>query len=910
MRLLFLEKDLSDQLNVDAFILIDTEGLGAPEKMTDPESEKKDRILATFAMGVSNLTILNVLGESTRDLTEILQIAIVTMARLGKAGMAPDILMVQHVSERNKAKMSEPEEKFREALQEALKITDEQYIEMGISNTDCLQILDKRIQNGQLIKTFRPFKNGATAYAPPSEQYHEDVVNLYNSIINDCKNSQNKMEFSQWHSLIHNYWKEVSHENFAVRFKNIKEIYEFIVLGKRITKLKETIDRSFQKHEESIMKKIRSKFLHWSPNDKSNINSILRNECSKLIKEELRDVPDCSIKCEDNIRCEECVKTHEERFELEKYLQNKNNEKCEMETKQTIENYVEINRQSVFKKLTQILEANFIRKGISSEFLDIINKQLENILKNMPVEGLSDQQREQKIDEVWNLLQNHISSKDCIIPIEEQIDNEVKEEYCKSSTELYHHYKEGVIPDLCKCKAYKKLHVHNYNIKHLFSPYIDLNDLLVLESKLDNLIDNILKERASYHFYHGIIRDLKKEISQICPKYYLPEFTWNVHLCALLMFKPKMISYQEKWDRENTPHGILNQKKDEYLKIIGTRLQYGHTLISEGHIVADYLASVIYKKAMHAGNNERKDAVRNIAWLTCAESIRLKYFEKLAEKVQNGDKEEAIRHFLKPKRSIESWFVRTINNNSSGNPEKKYEDTFNAEFKLVIQEIRNCQSFEEIKPFVNDYMIQVDKVDYKLDLNDQITENDLKIFQNTIERALKNKANSHLPRHEPFQNPSDDKSIMERLGCTQACHWCGALCWGSRDHHENSDKTKIHHSSHQPAGLACIHDKYTNELRATPCHSRSDDTNMWYFNKSEPIKWSVAKVQDFSDWKFDPHYMHVFDDLMRWFFDKLHEDLAKRRNLKPALHNDLEKNGCLDLDYDNIISVIKTKIME
>ncbi|PKK68404.1 hypothetical protein RhiirC2_867289 [Rhizophagus irregularis] len=362
MRLLFLEKDLSDELNIDAFILIDSEGLSASEKMNDPESEKKVRKLTTFAMGVSNLTILNVLGESTRDL-----------ARLEKAGMAPDILMVQHVSERNITKISEPEEKFREALREALKIANEQDQEMGISNTDCFHILDERIQNGQLLKPFRPFKNGATAYAPPSEQYHEDVVNLYNSIIKDCKNSKNKIEFSKWHTLIQSYWKEVSHENFAVRFKNIKEIYEFIDL---------------------------------------------------------------------------------------------------------------------------------------------------------------------------------------------------------------------------------------------------------------------------------------------------------------------------------------------------------------------------------------------------------------------------------------------------------------------------------------------------------------------------------------------------------ACYFCGALCWGSRDHHENVDETKMHHSSHQPAGLACVTND-TDELVATPCHNRTDDTNMWYFNKNESTKRSFAKVQDFSDWKFDdPHCMHVFNDLMCWFFDKLHKDLAKSRNLKPASYDDLKKNGCLSLNYNDIISTLKTKIGE
>src|SRR6266542_1848059 len=124
------------------------------------------------------------------------------MTRLERSGMIPDILMVQHVSERNMTRMSEPEEKFRVSLQDALKLVEEQDVNMGISNTKCLQTLDKRIKNGQLLKQFRPFKNSATAYAPPSEQYHEDVVNLYDSIIDDCKNSQSKIEFSTWHSLV------------------------------------------------------------------------------------------------------------------------------------------------------------------------------------------------------------------------------------------------------------------------------------------------------------------------------------------------------------------------------------------------------------------------------------------------------------------------------------------------------------------------------------------------------------------------------------------------------------------------------------------------------------------------------------------------------------------------------------
>ncbi|CAG8446402.1 16010_t:CDS:2 [Dentiscutata heterogama] len=179
MRLSFLEKELSDLLGIDAFILIDTEGLGAPEKIGEPESEKKDRMLATFAMGISNLTIINILGESMSELNEILktvQVAIVTMPRLEKAIISPDILMVQHVTEKNSTKLGGLERKFREAFQKALEIAKGKISGMSAHNIDCLNILGARIKNEKFLKLFAPFKNGTSAYSPPSKQYHEDIL--------------------------------------------------------------------------------------------------------------------------------------------------------------------------------------------------------------------------------------------------------------------------------------------------------------------------------------------------------------------------------------------------------------------------------------------------------------------------------------------------------------------------------------------------------------------------------------------------------------------------------------------------------------------------------------------------------------------------------------------------------------
>ncbi|CAG8714471.1 14434_t:CDS:2, partial [Racocetra fulgida] len=529
---------------------------------------------------------------------------------------------------------------------------------------------------------------------------------------------------------------------------------------------------------------------------------------------------------------------------------DKNNEKCEMETKQTIENYIKLKRKSASTKLEKMLEAIFIRKGISADSLDIMNTCLEKILKNLQ-DKFSEEQRKQKVNEIWNKLRNNLLSKNQDKPVEIQIDEEVDDEYSKIlRADLYNKYKNGIKPDLSQCKAYNKIEIMR------FSSNLERRDIDLLYNKINNLINFILTEKE--HFYNGIVRELKGKLDKMLNDYsanlnikFLFEFKWNVHVYTLLTFKSKMISFQANWDKEHTPLGMLDQKKDEYLNVINNRLRYSHECLSEGHT---------------------NGVLRN-AWISNAETIRLRYFNKLAEQVHEGYKQEAIRYFINPQRSIEEWFKDSVNKDSSGNPEQKYNDTFNAEFGRVHQEIRNCQSFEEIKVFVNDYMTQVDKIDYKLDLKDSSSA-DFNIFRNAIEEEFETKGNGRYPKQESFQKPSDDESVMEKLGCTEPC-LCG-----------------VNYLS-------------TRELVVESCHATLDDCNVRY--NSILKKWGEIKSKDFPNWKFEPHYNTIFNDLMSWFFKELHEDLAKYHDLVPARQKEMEKSGCLNLNYVDIASVLREK---
>ncbi|CAG8601277.1 8316_t:CDS:2, partial [Racocetra persica] len=294
MQFLFLEKDLSNQLDVDAFILIDTEGLGTSGKMGELETKLKDQIIATFVMRISHLTIISILGES--ELNKILKITIGTMTRLD---MFPDILMVQHVEEKNMTKLIDLEHEFHAILQEVLETVKKKDSKIRARNFEYIS----KAKDKKLLKLFAPFKDGITSYSSPSKEYHDDVVDLYNSIIELCNNSQNKKRFFDWFSLIKSYWEAASRESSSsISFEEIEEIYDFIKFGNQIANLKGFIDMAFLKHKELIENEIRSIVYEWLSNKDSNVNSI-NTKCEELIKK-LHNI----LELENFVDCEECKK--------------------------------------------------------------------------------------------------------------------------------------------------------------------------------------------------------------------------------------------------------------------------------------------------------------------------------------------------------------------------------------------------------------------------------------------------------------------------------------------------------------------------------------------------------------------------------------------------------------------------
>ncbi|KAL0629427.1 LOW QUALITY PROTEIN: Interferon-induced very large GTPase 1 [Plecturocebus cupreus] len=98
MQLLKVEETFTEELGFDFMLLVDTEGLRAPE--LGNKSQNRDNDLTTFVIGLANLTLINIFGENPSEMQDILQMVVQAFLRMKQVKIFPSCLFVhQNVGE-------------------------------------------------------------------------------------------------------------------------------------------------------------------------------------------------------------------------------------------------------------------------------------------------------------------------------------------------------------------------------------------------------------------------------------------------------------------------------------------------------------------------------------------------------------------------------------------------------------------------------------------------------------------------------------------------------------------------------------------------------------------------------------------------------------------------------------------
>ena len=221
-QLLSLNSVLRKEIGCDHILIVDTEGLRAPE-LQYKEQQKHDNELATFVIGLADLTVINIYGETPGELTDILQTSVHAFIRMKNVDMQ---LSCHFVHQNVTAVMADSKSKVgRQNFQDRLDVMT--------STAAKLEKCEGRFRSFQDVIQFNDETNvtlfpslwkGDPPMAPVNPGYSFKACTLKEAIVNDVKSKETHCNFAAFNLRVKTLWRAVLEEKFVFSFKNTLEV--------------------------------------------------------------------------------------------------------------------------------------------------------------------------------------------------------------------------------------------------------------------------------------------------------------------------------------------------------------------------------------------------------------------------------------------------------------------------------------------------------------------------------------------------------------------------------------------------------------------------------------------------------------------------------------------------------------
>ncbi|KAM9844026.1 interferon-induced very large GTPase 1-like isoform 2-T2 [Aulostomus maculatus] len=219
MQLVKVSGKLRKTFKFDYVLVVDTEGLRALE-LAGNATLHHDNELATFVVGLGNMTLLNIFGENPAEMQDVLQIVVQAFMRMKKVKLSPSCVFVhQNVTDIAAAeKNMDGKRRLQEKLDQMAKLAAKE----EVCDAECFSdIIAFDVQKD--VKYFAQLWEGSPPMAPPNPGYSESIQELKNIILSKASQS-NGITLSKFQSKIKDLWNALLKENFVFSFKNTLEI--------------------------------------------------------------------------------------------------------------------------------------------------------------------------------------------------------------------------------------------------------------------------------------------------------------------------------------------------------------------------------------------------------------------------------------------------------------------------------------------------------------------------------------------------------------------------------------------------------------------------------------------------------------------------------------------------------------
>ncbi|XP_062398293.1 up-regulator of cell proliferation-like isoform X2 [Sardina pilchardus] len=232
MLFLSVGQELREELKYDFVLLIDTEGLKAPELAKLDGSSEHDNQLATLVIGLSDVTIINIAMENSSEMKDVLQIAVHAFLRMKQLGKKPVCHFVhQNVSGLSAhSKLMTDQKHLLEQLDQMTQIAADMENQSEVKEFNDVLDYDVEKNNWYIPGLW----HGTPPMAPVNSGYSEAVHEFKKNLIkqNHTEHLSEIPDFLKW---MRSLWKAVKHENFIFSFRNSLVAYAYDSLCKEFS---------------------------------------------------------------------------------------------------------------------------------------------------------------------------------------------------------------------------------------------------------------------------------------------------------------------------------------------------------------------------------------------------------------------------------------------------------------------------------------------------------------------------------------------------------------------------------------------------------------------------------------------------------------------------------------------------
>ncbi|KAM5151688.1 uncharacterized protein ACMZJ9_009929 [Mantella aurantiaca] len=892
MTLINVKENFQEELGCHFILVIDTEGLKAPELASLEGSYAHDNELATLVVGLSDITIVNMAMENTTEMRDILQIVVHAFLRMKDVGKKPNCQFVhQNVSDVSAyEKNMRDRKKLLEQLDEMTKVAAKMEKKNEIKSFN--DVLDYDLDKHSWY--IPGLWQGVPPMAPVNSGYSENVNNLKQHLFEFMKSQNASCNIGDFIKWIESLWRAVKHEKFIFSFRNslVADAYNKLSI-------------QFSLWEWEFSKKVYNFLISTENNIKNqSFESLDTEACEEyrrelqhlLFEEENKMLALLEKYYDNNSENVHLVERYREDFKLSIHFLRK-----------------ELERNALNKctKAISIQKGKFKIQNIQTQYQKLMEEKISDLLENCREVNvkLNDEEIQQGFESMWEKTLTDLQIKKLDrLKVGQSILQHLRNDLRNKGPAVHE-----------ELKKVKNLENHGLRTFKMTKMYIDLSlwkqfiqkfgfekqtseMIEALAVSLIEMCDKYIKEKVNTaeDYDDTYCQELLHMINTELGNNTGPPFTVQFELdLKRIIFGNAAQAFQQMHDnflKNNDPSACLECLKPQYLSIFISIFQEK----DESQNRAKQFCERCLKSAItdyvfkHLGEKIVDDILNSSESITFSSRSFFQY-NMLEELLEEMSFRKYVEYISSYKTFSETWILDYISEKYDGsetleNLYKKILSSIKTEIQSVLED-KECLQSPDASSFL-------EKVCEMLQKELVIPQNEKKVitFHNTAKVEQFSSDIQHFLIEIEQQiltelRSLDVDAVLSRVtlkphcelfrkvvGCGKQCPFCGVPCEaGGGDHKEHF--SSIHRSTGLGKWIWMNDDTLVIDICSSLVVSSASFRNVHTGYAFHPYK---EYRTYYPDWAIQPDPSIESSDYWKYIFAHFNKKFAKKYNAEPA----------------------------